>query len=120
MEWTIFVPLLILVFWAGYKCKSSFGKTQPDKRLFEAQLETQLEARLEMAREEIAGQAKIIANIQNEIDELRELSTAKEKPDVLAAIKELEATVGALRTANRTADHILTAGTPAFHHSIVH
>ena len=120
MGWALFVPILILSFWAGYKYKSSSGKMRPDHRVFEAQLETQLEARLEMAREETAGQAKIIADIQSKIDELRKLSEGKGKPDVLATIKELETTVGALRMANRTADHILTAATPAFRDSIVH
>ena len=115
MEWAVFVPLLVLAFWAGYKCKGLNGETQPDTRLFEAQSEAQLETRLEMVREEIAGQAKIIAEIQSEIDELRKLSGTKARPEVLATIKEVEATVSALQMANRATDHILSAKNPAFH-----
>src|SRR5262245_40196371 len=102
--WAILVPLLIVVFLAGFIFGARRAKTKvPDK--FEI-----VDSRLRLARDQITDDCKAIAALQVDIHQLQELIKAKARRTVLEPIvEEAEARARALATSNRAADHILSA-----------
>lgn len=82
--WAIIIPLFILIFWAGFRSKSAAQSHRIRAH------EEPLDARLELAREQNADEAKTVANIRTEIAELRKLIGTGAKPSVLQHINELK------------------------------
>src|SRR5262249_28084885 len=100
------VPLF-LALWAAYKIK--LAKTKKEMRELRAYTEA-VEARLQLARDLNAGEAKAIAEIRAEVDGLRQLIEAKARRSVVEPmIKKVDASGASLAMTNRTANHILTA-----------
>src|SRR5262245_8521221 len=97
--WVI-VPLLIVAFLAGFV----FGARRAKSK------NTDLRSRLRLACDQISEDAKAIADIQADIDQVRRLFKAKARRTVIEPIVEdVEARVQTLAMSNRTTDHILTA-----------
>ena len=110
LPWAILIPLLIVVFWAGFIFGTRRGKTRiKDDEKFG------VDSRLRLALDQVTDDSKAIAKIQADIDQLRILIKAKAKRVVLEPIIEkAEANAQALAISNRTTDHILTADRPEF------
>jgi len=105
--WAIIVPLLLLTLAVGIKIKSARAASA----LLRLRAHTEaVEARLELARELNAGEAKTIADIRKDIVELRTLLGTDSKPSSLEPLlADAEARANTLGTANRTTDHVLNA-----------
>ena len=104
--WATLVPLLIMGFWAGF----IFGARRAKTKITDKPNLENVESRLQLARDQITEDAKAIAGIQSDIDQLRTLIKAKARRTVLEPIvEEAEARVQTLVMSNRTTDHILTA-----------
>jgi hypothetical protein len=102
--WAILVPLLIVVFLAGFIFGARRAKTKV----------TDKDSRLHLARDQIADDRKAISHLQTDIDQLRTLIKAKARRTVLEPIvQDAEVRAQALAMSNRTTDHILTAKTLA-------
>src|SRR5262245_33883783 len=100
--WAILVPLLIAVFGAGFVLGARRAKTKlADK---------DVQSRLRLACDQITEDAKAIAAIHADIDQMRTLIKAKARRTVIEPIVEnVEARIQTLAMSNRTTDHILTA-----------
>jgi len=105
--WAIIVPLVLLTLAVGIKIKSA----RAANALLRMKAHTEaVEARLELARELNAGEAKTIADIRKDIVELRTLLGTDSKPSSLEPLlADAEARADTLGTANRTTDHVLNA-----------
>ena len=103
----IFISLSILAFWAGLRSKNADANEQIRRLKAEKEL---LDSRLQLARDQNTGEARTIADIRTEVDELRGLIKANADPSKLEPIiKEVDASAAALVMANSTTDHILSA-----------
>jgi hypothetical protein len=105
--WAIIIPLLLLSFAAGLKIRSVTAANA----LLRQKVHTEaVEARLELARELNAGEAKAIEDIRRDIVELRTLVGVDSKSSSLEQLlADAEARAETLGTANRTTDHVLNA-----------
>jgi septal ring factor EnvC (AmiA/AmiB activator) len=104
--WAILIPLMLAF------CIIEFikGKTN-EKRMRELRAHTEaVESRLQLARDQNAGETDRLAAIHTQIDELRSLIKANPAQTTIEPmIKEVKESASSLEMANRTTDHILTA-----------
>ena len=135
IAWAIVIPLISGFFGPYSKLNSQELKNE----MHRLQADTEaIESRLQLAREINAGEANILANLQAEIEGLRQVIQTKRarvqskpqegnidnrpalekhskgKPSIAEAVlKEVDASAATLAMANRTTDHILTSETLA-------
>jgi hypothetical protein len=104
--WAIFVPFF-LTFFAAFKIR--VAKLKKKIRELRAHGDA-LDARLQLAAETNAGEAKSLDEIRTDIAQLRKLIEAKAEPSVVEPIiEDVDASASAQVTSNRTTNHILTA-----------
>ena len=103
--WAILIPLLILVFWAGFRVSRRGGSVQALRADKEA-----LETRLRLACGQNADEAKLISGIRSKIIELQQsMKTRTKRSDLQAILEEAERRAHALENTNRVTDHILSS-----------
>jgi biopolymer transport protein ExbB/TolQ len=103
--WAILIPLLILVFWAGFRVSRRGGSVQTLRADKEA-----LETRLRLACGQNTDEARLISGVQSKIVELqRSMKTRTKRSDLQSILEEAEREAYALASANRVTDHILSS-----------